>query len=347
MGYGEQQTHIIGPWMQDYIVTAFAEIAGMNIPTASNNAIQMLRYMDNFISGVYTHGSDGFNPYNGAAYYLKNIDPITNTPITTWAQLAQVNSTDYPLDATSLPHSSYPSDVQGYAVNARTALADLITYTQSTNAIEAYGFITGQIALAWGHNPAGMAAAYQGFPSWDVMPRLPDGEYLQASQMQIDVSNNHSVTLSATNRDSLLSVVGTGTATLTGGTGGTDLLFGGAGPTTLIAGTGNDYLFAGNGATTFIDNNGNDYMKGGTGTDTFTFADVHPGHDTIVNFKPGTDLLRIASNLDGIHIASAAQLVSAASVVGGSTVLHFGPNHDVTVQGINAPSMLTGSIVVF
>ena len=269
MGYGDQYANEIRPWMQDYIVTAFAEIAGMNIPTASNNAIQMLRYMDNFISGVYTHRSDGFNPYNGPAYSLKNADPITNAPITTWAQLAQVNSTDYPLDATSLTHSSYPSDVQGYAVNARTALADLITYTQSTNAIEAYGFITGQIALAWGHNPAGMVAAYQGFPSWDVVPRLPDGEYLQANQMQIDVSNNPSVTLNANGRDSLLSVVGTGTATLTGGTGGTDLLFGGAGPTTLIAGTGNDYLFAGNGATTFIDNNGNDYMKGGPGTDTF------------------------------------------------------------------------------
>ncbi len=121
----------------------------------------------------------------------------------------------------------------------------MITYTQSPNAIEAYGFITGQIALAWGDNTAGMVAAYQEYPSWNVMPRLPDGEYLQASQMQIDVSNNPVVTLSAANRDSLLSVVGTGTATLTGGTGGTDLLFGGAGPTTLIAGTGNDYLFAG------------------------------------------------------------------------------------------------------
>ena len=58
MGYGEQYSNIVGPWMQDYIVTTFAEIAGMNIPKASNKAIQMLRYMDNFISGVYTHGSD-------------------------------------------------------------------------------------------------------------------------------------------------------------------------------------------------------------------------------------------------------------------------------------------------
>ena len=307
----------------------------------------MLKYMDNFTSGRFIHGADGFNPYNGAAYYLDIIHPVTTSPVTTWAQLAQVNSAQYPLDATTLYHSSYPNSAQGYAANARTALADLITYTQSPNAMEAYGFITGQIALAWGRNPTGMVAVFQDFPSWNVVPRLPDGEYLQASQMHIDVSNSPSVTLSATDRDSLLSVVGTGMATLTAGTADTDLLFGGAGPTTLIAGTGNDYLFAGAGTTTFIDNRGNDYMKGGPGTDTFTFADIHPGHDTIVNFKVGSDVLKIASNLDGMNIANAAQLVSAASVVGGSTLFHFGPNHDVTVQGISAPSMLTSSVVVF
>jgi Ca2+-binding RTX toxin-like protein len=242
--------------------------------------------------------------------------------------------------------AALPSRAILTAANARTALADLITYTQSPDAIEAYGFITGQIALAWKNNPAGMVTVFQEFPSWNVVPRLPDGEYLQASQMQIDVSNNSTVILSATDRDSLLSVVGTGTATLTGGN-GIDLLFGGGGPTTLDAGAGNDYLFAGAGTTTFIDDKGNDYMKAGPGTDTFTFADIHPGHDTIVNFKVGTDILKIATNLDGIQVANAAQLISTASVVGGSTVFHFGPNHDVTIQEIATPSTLANSIVVF
>ena len=187
----------------------------------------------------------------------------------------------------------------GYAIIAKAALADLITYTQSPQAIEAYGYVVGQIAAAWAGNSAGMAAAYEVNPMWDVMPRLPDGKYLAASQMQIDTSNSSTVTLTASGGDALLAVVGGGTATLTGGSGGTDLLFGGSGPTTLIAGTGNDYLFAGAGATTFIDNKGNDYMKGGPAADTFTFADVNSGHDTIVSFKAGTDVLKIASNLNG------------------------------------------------
>ena len=248
---------------------------------------------------------------------------------------------------TSIP-TNWVTDMQGgYAIIAKAALADLITYTQSPQAIEAYGYVVGQIAAAWAGNSAGMAAAYEVNPMWDVMPRLPDGKNLAASQMQIDTSNSSTVTLTASGGDALLAVVGGGTATLTGGSGGTDLLFGGSGPTTLIAGTGNDYLFAGAGATTFIDNKGNDYMKGGPAADTFTFADVNSGHDTIVSFKAGTDVLKIASNLNGNGIVSAADVISNASVVDGSTVLHLGPDHDVTIRGIGTPSTLTGSIIMF
>lgn len=178
------------------------------------------------------------------------------------------------------------------------------------------------------------------------MPRLPDGEYLHAGQIQVDTSNNSTVTLKAAGGDSMLSVVGQGTATLIGGSGGTDLLFGGSGPTTLIAGTGNDYLFAGKGATTFIDNAGNDYMKGGPTADTFTFTDVNSGHDVIVGFKAGEDVLKIASNLNGNGITSAADLVSGASVVNGSTVLHLGPNQDVTIRGVDTPATLVNSILM-
>ena len=49
----------------------------------------------------------------------------------------------------------------GYTVVAKAALADLITYTQSPQAIEAYGYVISQIAAAWAGNSAGMEAAYQ------------------------------------------------------------------------------------------------------------------------------------------------------------------------------------------
>jgi Ca2+-binding RTX toxin-like protein len=165
--------------------------------------------------------------------------------------------------------------------------------------------------------------------------------------MQIDTSNDSTITLTATGGDSLLSVVGNSTAILIGGSGGTDLLFGGGGPTTLIVGTGNDFLFAGTGATIFIDNRGDNYMKGGSGADTFTFADVNSGHDIIANFKTGMDVLKITANLSTSEVTSAAELVSDSSVVDGSTVLHLGPDHDVTTRGIDTPSTLVNSIIAF
>jgi hypothetical protein len=361
--YGELKGFLLGsegaitPWQQGYIVTVLAEIAGMNLPQASDDAAQMLKYMTNFVAGLYTNGENGYAQTNGAAYWLYLKDPVTNTPYSTWSEFSTGNVAAFKLNPSGIGLGSanpasipinWLTDMQGgYAVIAKAALADLITYTQSPQAIEAYGYVVGQIAAAWAGNSAGMEWAYQAFPMWNVMPRLPDGTYLAASQMQINTSNSSTVTLTATGGDSLLAVVGSGTATLIGGSGSTDLLFGGSGPTTLIAGTGNDYLFAGKGATTFIDNRGNDYMKGGPASDTFTFADANPGHDIIANFKAGADVLKIASNLNGNGITSAAALISNANVVEGSTVLHLGPDHDVTIRGIDTPSTLVGSIMMF
>jgi hypothetical protein len=348
---------IVAPWQQCYIVTALAEIAGMNLPQASDDAIQMLDYMTNFVAGLYTNGDNGYAPGNGAAYWLYLKDVNSGTPFSTWSGFSdgniankQLTGSPYGLTAANPQNISdvnptyYLTGTQGgYGVVAKAALADLITYTQSPRAIEAYGYVVSQIALAWGNNTAGMVAAYQDYPMWSVAPLLPNGHYLQANEIQVDTSNNGTVTLTAGGDGSLLSVVGQGTATLTGGD-GVDLLFGGGGPTTLIGGAGNDYLFAGKGATTFIDGPGDDYMKAGSGADTFTFTDIASGHDTIAGFKVGVDVLQIAANLNGNGIASAADLVSGAGVVNGSTVLYLGPGHDVTLKGIDTPASLVNSI---
>ena len=363
--YGDLQGFILGsenasgiplvsPWQQGYIVTALAEIAGMNLGRASDDAVTMLDYMVDFAAGLYTNGENGYAPENGAAYWLYLKDPTTKTAYSTWSDFSSGNVAAYKLNnsgwglATASPSSISTNALTvtegGYGVIAKAAMADLITYTKSPKAIEAYGYLVGQTAVAWGNNSAGQTAAYQNYPMWNVMPRLPDGKYLSADRIRVDTSNNATVTLTATDEDALLAVVGSGTATLTGGN-GTDLLFGGSGPTTLIAGAGNDYLFAGKGATTFIDNTGDDYMKGGPAADTFTFSDANSGHDTIVGFKAGTDVLKIAAKLTDKK--SAADLVAAAAVVDGSTVLHLGSGHDVTIQGIDTPSSLTDSIVLF
>ena len=62
-------------------MTALAEIAGMNLPQASDDAVQMLEYMTNFIAGLYTNGENGYAPANGAAYWLYLRILVTKTAL--------------------------------------------------------------------------------------------------------------------------------------------------------------------------------------------------------------------------------------------------------------------------
>jgi hypothetical protein len=339
--------HSVAPWQQGYIVTVLGDIAAMNIPQASANAVAMLNYMNNFVSGLYTNGTNGYSPLDGAGYWLNTDDPTTGAPYTTWAQFYQGNVAAGNIVPQTSQLGGYPTDTGGgYPVIARAALADLITYTQSPQAIQAYGYVASQIAYSFSVAGQSETAAYQLNLQWSQMPRLPDGTWLQMSQMQIDTSDAASVTLTAKDGDSLLSVVGSGTAVLNGGTGSCDLLFGGSGPTTLNAGTGNDYLFAGSGPTMFNDNIGHNYMHGGTGANAYVFGESHSGHDTIANFNAATDTLRIGANLNGNGITTASQLIAGATVNNGNAVFHLSPNDDITLLGVNTPSSLLNSILV-
>src|SRR5205085_2268583 len=176
----------------------------------------------------------------------------------------------------------------GYAELSKAALAQEITFTQSPQAIQAYGFVVSQIAYAYSLSGANETQDYQQFPQWSIVPRLPDGTWLQNSQMQIDVSRASTVTLTANSGDSLLAVVGNGTAILNGGSGTTDLMFGGTGWTTFNPGIGNDYMFGAYnaiGTTTFNDNTGNNWMHGGGGRNIYVVGENSSGRDTIDYFN--------------------------------------------------------------
>ena len=148
----------------------------------------------------------------------------------------------------------------------------------------------------------------------------------------------------------MLAVVGGGSATLTGGNGTTDLMFGGTGSTTFNPGPGNDYLFAAYNATgtqTFNDNTGNNYMYGtSSGHNAYAFNENNSGHDTIANFNVNTDQLQIASNLNGNGITTAAQLIASATISNGNTILHLSSKDDITLLGVTQPSSLLSSILV-
>jgi Ca2+-binding RTX toxin-like protein len=311
----------------------------MNLGKASDDAIQMLKFVDNFIAGSFINGENGYNPVWGSAYYLDMQDPTTGAPLTTWADLYTANGgTSYSM--TNL--GTWDTSTDGYPAYAAAALAVDITYTGSVKAIEAYGFVVAETARSLAAE--GSTSSVSSNPTWAQIPKLPDGVYLTHSQMQIDTTSND-VTLIAQGGDSLL-YAGSGNDTLIGGSGTCDLLFGGTGNSTLKAGTGNDYLFGGYGKNTFVDNTGNNYMKGHGTANTFMFDEANSGHDTIANFKTSTDKLQIGANLNGNGIYTAADLINTATVSNGNTVLHLSSKDDITVLGISTPSSLLNTLVI-
>ena len=94
---------------------------------------------------------------------------------------------------------------------------------------------------------------------------------------------------------------GLGHDTLNGGN-GHDILSGGAGDDTLSGGNGNDTLSGGAGDDTLSGGNGNDTLSGGAGddilngglgSDIFEFTSGETGVDTIQDFNPGNDVIRL------------------------------------------------------
>ncbi len=70
-------------------------------------------------------------------------------------------------------------------------------------------------------------------------------------------------------------------------------LWGGDGGDGLAGGKGNDRLDAGPGDDTLAGGSGTNLLTGGPGADVFVFATAEGGLHQILDFRDGTDLLRI------------------------------------------------------
>ena len=126
--------------------------------------------------------------------------------------------------------------------------------------------------------------------------------------------------------DDLLSA-GSGDDVLHGGA-GNDKLFGEAGDDMLTGGAGNDVLSGGA---------GDDILRGGSGEDLFIF-NGGGGNDIILDFHTDDDTLRIAKNINGLDVNSAADVAALATEDGDSTVLTFGQD-TVTLVGVSVDDL--------
>jgi hypothetical protein len=340
----------ISPWWEDYLASTLGLACGLGIAGAK----ELLAWETNFLAGRFlnpngspgnTGPNGGLDPYSAIAYTLTTyassptaslfIGVPNATPVTSWAGVGSTQPVFQPGNLTLNASSDYQAQ-------ALAALAESITYTGSTQAIEAYGWLQAYATAA-------NAALFQLDPTFDIVPRLSDGKLLTGQQVFIRNDAGASpVIVRDGGADQLIYEEGNAAVTIVGGA-GINILFGGGGATTLVGGPGNDYLFGGEGATTFESGSGNDYIQVQAttvnNTDTWTPAPGativlsvgDTGDDTIVGFRPGTDHLSIS----GASLQQLASLVAGATRTqgGSSTVLHLSAAHVVTLQGITAASL--------
>ena len=309
--YGATNT-TIAPWQQDYFVSTAVQAAEMG----NQDAVTFLEWEANFIVGRFLNAADGFNPDDGVAYNLI-VSNASGAPLQTWAAIEQATQA-----AGGSNGSGWAQSQGDYAQLAEQSLAGIITVTESTAAIQAYGWL-----LASGAPQLNMIAGTQ----FDIVPRLSDGQLLTANNIIISTDTT-ATTLRGTNNDQLIEA-GSGNDTIDGGS-GINILFAGSGTDVLIGGSNNDYLYAGSGTDTLSGGAGNNFMQAGSGADTFDLSVSDIANDIIAGFKLGTDHLVIAGeSASSAFVSNLLQTMTEDAA--GDAVLHLSPSHSVTLQGIS------------
>lgn len=119
---------------------------------------------------------------------------------------------------------------------------------------------------------------------------------------------------------------------------GSDVLEGAAGNDTLYGGQGTDQLGGGAGDDLLSGDRGNDTLTGGVGADRFLFG-PESGVDRITDFDGNGDLLVIdldaAGTINGITIASPADLLARVVDTADGAYLDLGQGHGVLLAGVS------------
>jgi hypothetical protein len=322
-------------------------VLGSIAERGNSQAIQLLKWMDNFTSGRFIHGDDGFDPRFGAAYMLK-VNEEHNGPVyTTWADFFKGSFKHSP-ESPPGGINGRPDTAYDYAAVAKAAVASIFSATQSPDAMEAFGFLAKSFVQA-----TNGAVPFYGNPAWNIAPKLSDGSHLTFDDIFITRSSGPQ-TLTGSDKNELIHG-SFGNDTISGGK-GIDILFGAQGDDTLNGGPGDDFLYGGTGndsrpgwtgnGWTGTDNDrisggaGNDYLKGNAGSDTFVFGADAGGRDRIGDFRPGTDFLEIKSDLNGNGLKSASQVLGTATTDADSNaVLHLGGGVEIVLIGVHASDL--------
>lgn len=132
---------------------------------------------------------------------------------------------------------------------------------------------------------------------------------------------------------------GNGNDTVDGGA-GTDTVMGGNGDDDLRGGAGLDSLSGANGNDTLTGGDGDDVLAGGRGSDMFVFG-PHFGHDTLVDFKPGDDEIRLVD----AGFADFADLMAHAVQAGANIVITSAAGDSLQLNNLQLASLHAGDFL--
>ncbi len=251
----------------------------------------------------------------------------------------------------------------GYSESAAAAAAMVYRITQNPDSLHVWAHALARSLQAYTLSLplGGLGSVAAGLASWEndvrinpfniMSPQLPNGNYGPTwNHFQISISDTNPVKTAVTGDSFVFCVDPVTSCTVQGGSGaGTnnvlmvDALNAGI-VGNLYAGAGeNNFMFGAWGGTNlFKDHTGNNYMWGSpiSGTNTFEFggqSSTNSGQDTVVNFRPGTDTIKIKTNLDGSGVTTAAQVAALCATSGSDTVCSFGGGNTITIKANTGP----------
>lgn len=139
------------------------------------------------------------------------------------------------------------------------------------------------------------------------------------------------------------------------GNGGNDLIYGGKGVAdtndggdTIFSGTGNDTVYGNGGNDVIYGGPGNDALFGGLGNDTFVFASGS-GVDTVAFEGAGAtvgDRIQLAAGINGLSIATAADVLSHISYSGSSALIDLGGGNSITLTNVGAGTLTVDDFLI-
>ena len=101
-------------------------------------------------------------------------------------------------------------------------------------------------------------------------------------------------TINASSRTKTVKITGNSLANTIKGGSNKDTIYGGKGNDSILGNAGNDKLFGGAGNNTLTGGTGDDTLKGGEGADVFAYFNGD-GNDTILDYQPGKDTIKLNS----------------------------------------------------